>query len=214
MKPDSFSTIRREYGTRALSEKNVLPDPVAQFKVWFDEVVSDEIEPTAMTIATVDSTGMPDARIVLLKGVDDAGHFIFFTHYDSAKGSEITQNNKVALNFFWSKWVRQVKIRGIIQKVSSEVSDNYFASRPWLSQLSATASHQSQVIASREILEQRILKLQTEYSNEKIPRPKQWGGYAVIPIEVEFWQGRDNRLHDRVRYRKENEQWIIERLSP
>ncbi len=209
-----LSSIRREYGTRTLLEENMASEPITQFKKWFDEIVSDESEPTAMTVATVDESGMPDARVVLLKGIEEE-KFIFYTHYDSSKGRELAKNPKVALNFFWINSVRQVKIRGIIQKVSAEASDTYFASRPRNSQLSAVASHQSQVLENRAILENQIIKLTKRYgNNEPILRPKQWGGYAVSPVEVEFWQGRDNRLHDRIRYRKEKMHWVLERLSP
>lgn len=208
-----FASIRREYGTRVLSEKSVLPDPMKQFQRWFDEIVQDEIEPTAMTLATVDEAGMPDARIVLLKGIEE-GHFVFYTHYDSQKGQEIARSHKVALNFFWSKYIRQVRVRGTVHKVTAEMSDAYFASRPLLSQLSAVASHQSDVILDRKMLENQVAILAEKYMNKQIPRPEQWGGYAVTPCEIEFWQGRDNRLHDRIRYTKKEESWIIERLAP
>lgn len=210
---DIFSSIRREYGTQFLLEENISLDPMKQFKIWFDEIVSDEIEPTAMTLATVDEGGMPDVRVVLLKGLEE-GRFVFYTHYDSAKGREIAHNPKVALNFFWSKSVRQVRVRGTVQRVSRETSDTYFASRPLLSQLSAAASHQSQILANREVLEKQVVALSEQYRNKKIPRPEEWGGYAVLPLEIEFWQGRDNRLHDRIRYQRNQDRWIIERLSP
>jgi pyridoxamine 5'-phosphate oxidase len=209
----SFSTIRREYGTQVLSEHSMRADPMEQFQTWFDEIVLDEIEPTAMSLATVDDGGMPDVRIVLLKGIEQ-GNFVFYTHYDSQKGQEIANNNKVALNFFWSKYIRQVRVRGEVQKTTSENSDAYFASRPLLSQLSAVASHQSQPIMDRKSLEEQVGMLAEKYKNSSIPRPKEWGGYVVKPYAIEFWQGRDNRLHDRVRYIKKNTHWIIERLAP
>lgn len=213
MKQSDFASIRREYGTRELLEKNVSPDPIEQFKCWFDEISSGEIEPTAMTLATVDETGMPDARIVLLKGIEN-GQFIFYTHYDSAKGREIAYNGKAAINFFWSHSVRQVRVRGTVQKVSEKMSDDYFASRPLLSQLSATISHQSHVVSNREELEKRVEKLAEKYADQDIPRPENWGGYGLKPTEIEFWQGRDNRLHDRIRYQWKDNQWIMERLFP
>lgn len=209
-----LSSIRREYGTCALLENNIAPDPITQFNIWFDEIFSKELEPTAMTLATVDASGMPDVRIVLLKGIQKE-KFIFYTHYDSAKGQELAHNPKAALNFFWRESIRQVKIRGVAHKVSEQASDEYFASRPRLSQLSAAASHQSHLLASRSVLEDKITEIEQRYKpDQPIQRPQQWGGYAISPLEIEFWQGRDNRLHDRIRYRKENMHWIIERLSP
>jgi pyridoxamine 5'-phosphate oxidase len=214
MKKSAFSSIRREYGARTLLEGNVASDPITQFKTWFDEIIDDELEPTAMTLATVDALGMPDVRVVLLKGIED-GNFIFYTHYDSAKGQELARNPKAALNFFWRTSVRQVKIRGTVQKVPEQFSDEYFSSRPRPSQLSAIASHQSHILENRAILEDKVLALSKQYEHtQHLPRPKEWGGYAVFPLEIEFWQGRDNRLHDRIRYRREKMQWIIERLSP
>jgi len=214
MKKNSLSSIRREYGSRRLLESNIAADPISQFKLWFDEIVTDEFEPTAMTVATVDASGIPDIRVVLLKDIIN-GHFVFYTHYDSAKGKELALNPHIALNFFWMKCSRQVRVRGTVQKVSPEMSNVYFASRPRASQISAVVSHQSTIIDNRTLLEEQILSLTQKYGAEKnIPRPEEWGGYAVIPAEIEFWQGRDNRLHDRIRYRKENDQWIIERLSP
>lgn len=215
MSSNSFSSIRREYGARDLLEKNILLDPIAQFKVWFEEILLEEIEPTAMTLATVDEEGMPDVRIVLLKDIHEE-NFIFYTDYDSAKGHEIAQNKRVALNFFWAKSSRQVRIRGIAQKVSENMSEEYFTSRPLSSQLSAIVSHQSSVISSREELEKEVAVLMDKKAN--IKRPQNWGGYAVLPQQIEFWQGRDNRLHDRILYRKNvnefDKSWIIERLSP
>ncbi len=208
-----YSSIRREYGTRVLSEDSVQLDPMAQFQIWFDEIVLDEVEPTAMSLATVDKSGRPDLRIVLLKGIED-GSFLFYTHYDSAKGQEMAHNNHVALNFFWTKYIRQVRVRGTVAKISPEISDEYFASRPLLSQLSAVASHQSHAVLSRKVLENQVIDLAKQYENKQIPRPELWGGYAVIPQEIEFWQGRDNRLHDRIRYSKNENGWTIERLAP
>jgi pyridoxamine 5'-phosphate oxidase len=214
MKKISLSDIRREYGTRVLLEAGLSNNPIEQFKNWFDEIVLEELEPTAMTVATVDVSGMPNIRVVLLKGIVEE-QFIFYTHYDSAKGKELLANPQVALNFFWRNSSRQVRVRGKVQKTSEEMSDTYFASRPRSSQLSAVASHQSGVLTSREILADKIIELSNQFGTEQlIPRPKEWGGYAVEPIEIEFWQGRDNRLHDRIRYRKENMQWMVERLAP
>lgn len=209
-----LSDIRREYGSRTLSEEQMPKDPIEQFKRWFDEIIAEEIEPTAMTLATVDPTGMPNARIVLLKGTDE-GKFAFYTDYESAKGREITHSPQVALNFFWAKYSRQVRIRGTIEKISSEISDAYFASRPLSSQISAVASEQSTTLVCRKVLEERVDALSHYFVDGiPVPRPEHWGGYAVLPVEIEFWQGRDNRLHDRIRYVKHNSIWTIERLSP
>lgn len=214
MKKIPFSSIRREYGAHVLLEEHLASNPIEQFKRWFDEILLEELEPTGMTLATVDASGMPNIRVVLLKDIIDE-QFIFYTHYDSAKGEELSLNPQVAINFFWIKSVRQVRIRGKVQKVPEEMSNQYFASRPRASQLSAVASHQSQVLQNRTELERKIAELSQQYSAESpIPRPKSWGGYAVMPVEIEFWQGRDNRVHDRIRYKKENMQWIVERLSP
>ncbi len=215
MKKISLSSIRREYGTRILLEEHLPSNPIEYFKQWFDEMVAEElVDPTAMTLATVDASGMPDARIVLLKGIID-DQFVFYTHYDSAKGKELAANPHAALNFFWRSSSRQVRVRGKVHKVPQEMSDEYFASRPRSSQLTSIASHQSQVLTNRKVLEDRIAALSTQYpSDQPVPRPQEWGGYAVVPVEIEFWQGRDNRIHDRIRYRKENMHWIVERLSP
>ena len=207
---------RREYGQSALTEKIIAASPMLQFESWFLEAMQTELDdPTAMVLSTVDRAGRPDSRVVLLKGVE-LGAFVFYTNYSSTKAQELSSTPHVALNFFWSKMARQVRIRGEASRVSDDVSDAYFASRPRMSQLGAWASHQSEVIPDREVLEARLRALSIEYpENTVIPRPSFWGGFAVCPVEIEFWQGRDNRLHDRIRYQKAGDnQWCIKRLSP
>lgn len=207
---------RREYGQSALTEKMVAASPMLQFESWFLEAMQTELDdPTAMVLSTVDRAGRPDSRVVLLKGVE-LGAFVFYTNYNSTKAQELSTMPHVALNFYWSKMARQVRIRGEATRVSGDVSDAYFASRPRMSQLGALASHQSEVIPDREVLEDRLRAVSIEYpENTPIPRPSSWGGFAVCPVEIEFWQGRDNRLHDRIHYEQVSQnKWSITRLSP
>ncbi|CDZ75878.1 Pyridoxine/pyridoxamine 5'-phosphate oxidase [Legionella massiliensis] len=209
-----MADIRREYGDLSLNEEAIDGCPIVQFKRWFEEVAPEEkTDPTAMVLSTVDEQGHPDSRVVLLKGLNEEG-FIFYTNYQSAKALQINHNPYVALNFYWPQMSRQVRIRGQIERVSSEQSNTYFASRPVPSQFSATLSPQSQEITDRKELEQRLNKLIAEHGQEPIVRPNHWGGYVVAPFEVEFWQGRDNRLHDRISYYKKNEGWGYKRLAP
>ena len=207
--------IRKDYNLERLYEHNINPNPFQQFSIRFKEALSAKLpEPNAMTIATSTSDGKPSARIVLLKNFDERG-FVFYTNYLSRKGLELTNNPQTELVFWWADLERQVRIYGRVKQVSDEESDEYFYSRPLNSRLGAWASEQSQVIASREILEQRFQELQIKYTNQKIPRPTHWGGFLVVPQEFEFWQGRTSRLHDRLRYNLlRNEIWQIERLSP
>lgn len=208
----NIASIRRDYGGLSLNEEVVLEDPIAQFESWFAEVLENEQhDPTAMVLSTVDEEGHPDSRVVLLKGIN-AGHFLFYTNYQSIKGRQLQHEPYVALNFYWPEMVRQVRIRGQVKKLSAKESDNYFASRPLKSQLSAIISPQSQEIKNRAVLEEALLEL--EESQMSISRPKHWGGYMVIPEEMEFWQGRDNRLHDRIQYKKQEDQWVKRRLAP
>jgi pyridoxamine 5'-phosphate oxidase len=211
----SVADLRREYTFQGLSEMDVHPNPFEQFKTWFDQAVAAQLpEPNAMTIATVTSDGKPSARIVLLKDYDERG-FVFYTNYKSHKGQELVENPWGAIAFLWAELERQVRIEGCVEKVSPAESDAYFHSRPIGSQLGAWASNQSQVIESREVLEQQLQKLKEEYDNKEVPRPPHWGGFRVIPNEIEFWQGRPSRLHDRLLYqRSEDGSWKIQRLSP
>jgi pyridoxamine 5'-phosphate oxidase len=206
---------RREYTQRGLREEDLAPDPFTQFGAWFDEVAQADIrEPNAMTLATATPDGRPSARMVLLKGVDTRG-FAFFTNYESRKGGELDANPRAALVFFWVQLERQVRVEGRVERLSAEDSDAYFASRPEGSQLGAWASQQSAVLPDRGPLEARYEELRAQYGGQEVPRPPFWGGFRVVPETVEFWQGRVNRLHDRLRYRRQDDgSWVIERLSP
>jgi pyridoxamine 5'-phosphate oxidase len=213
MQNNDLSSIRNEYLRGELDSEHVLPDPVRQFGIWMDQALLAEIEePTAMTLATVGADGKPSARMVLLKGFDDQG-FVFFTNYESRKGQEISKNHRVALVLYWKELERQVRIEGFVLKTSGQESDEYFRTRPFESQLNAIISPQSAVIPGREHLE----ALRKEYLKTFIgehKRPAHWGGFQVIPDMIEFWQGRQNRLHDRLRYLRKGGEWIIERLAP
>jgi pyridoxamine 5'-phosphate oxidase len=207
--------IRLDYQKGALDERSVDGDPVAQFNVWLREALDAEVpEPTAMTLATAGNDGRPSARIVLLKDIDVNG-FTFYTHYESRKGRQISKNPRVALTFFWKELERQVRIEGIAAKVSPEESDAYFHSRPYESRLSAAASPQSRPVKDRQYLENLKMQLRERHSDERLPRPDSWGGYRVKPVMIEFWQGRQSRMHDRIVYQlQENGEWKIERLAP
>jgi pyridoxamine 5'-phosphate oxidase len=210
-----FADFRKEYMQRGLHESEVDADPFRQFQRWFDEArVAAPIEPNAMALATVGDDGRPSLRMVLLKEMDERG-FVFYTNYESRKGHELADTPWAALTFFWPEMERQIRIEGRVEPVSAEESDAYFHSRPVGSQLSASASHQSQVISGREALEERVAELSAQYQGREIPRPGNWGGFRVIPDAIEFWQGRPNRLHDRLRYRLlADGRWQIERLAP
>jgi pyridoxamine 5'-phosphate oxidase len=211
----SVADLRQNYTQAGLLEDNAHPDPFVQFQQWLEDAIAAEvIEPNAMTLATVTAEGKPDARIVLLKGCDRQG-FTFFTNYDSAKGKQLLHNPWGALVFWWGALERPVRIEGRVEKVTPQESDEYFQVRPLASRLGAWTSPQSQVIASRQVLEERFAQLQDEYPDENVPRPPQWGGFRLIPDKIEFWQGRPSRLHDRLCYRRQAEgQWRCDRLAP
>jgi pyridoxamine 5'-phosphate oxidase len=209
------STRRKDDNRPGLTEAEVDPNPIRQFRLWLDEALSARLyEPTAMTLATTTPDGWPSARIVLLKDVSEDG-FTFFTSYEGRKARELFANPRAALVFYWAELHRQVRVEGTVTRVSPEVSDAYFATRPRGSQLGAWASRQSKVIPSRAILEQHLREVEAEFADRDVPRPPNWGGYLLRPLAIEFWQGRANRLHDRLRYhRGHGEEYSIERLSP
>ena len=210
----SIADIRKDYQLKSLSEHEVDQNPFTQFSVWWNEAVqSDIVEVNAMALSTVTSAGRPSSRIVLLKGYDEQG-FVFFTNYSSDKGQQLTQNHFAALLFFWKELERQVRIEGVVSKVSEEESDAYFNSRPIGSRLGAWASPQSQKISDREVLNNELMKFTEQFDQDNIPRPAHWGGYRVKPTRIEFWQGRSNRLHDRILYEQDNDNWQISRLAP
>jgi len=212
---DDLNNSRKSYDKGELSKKSVDNNPLQQFRSWFYECKDsggvDEVN--AMTLTTIDSDGFPRGRVVLLKKYDEFG-FYFYTNYNSEKGKSIELNNKVSLSFFWPNMERQIIVKGTAQKTSEVDSENYFQSRPKGSQIGALVSNQSAVIKNRDILENQLRELNAEYENKNIPKPVNWGGYVVAPIAFEFWQGRPNRLHDRIRYRLQEYDWIIERLAP
>jgi pyridoxamine 5'-phosphate oxidase len=209
-----LSDIRKEYTIKSLDFNDVSFDPFHQFKVWLDEAIDSEVpEVNAMCLSTLGLNGFPNSRIVLLKEMDHG--FVFFTNYESEKGQEIEANPKACLTFFWPELERQVRITGEIEKVSDQESDTYFNSRPKNSQIGAWTSPQSKVIADRAELNLRLEKMEERFSTEAIIRPAHWGGYRLLPIKIEFWQGRPSRLHDRIRYEKQTDtKWGISRLAP
>lgn len=210
----AISDLRNEYTLSGLDKTDVLSDPIAQFRRWFDAALNARVpEPNAMHVSTVTAEGRPDGRIVLLKDVSEVG-FTFFTNYESRKGRELTDHPFATLTFFYPELERQIRIEGQVEKVSPDESDAYFNSRPRGSQIGAWVSHQSTVIDSRDVLETRQRELEAQFAGQPVPRPPYWGGFRVIPDVLEFWQGRPSRLHDRIRYRKDGDNWLIERLSP
>jgi pyridoxamine 5'-phosphate oxidase len=210
----SLADIRRDYKLQSLNEEDVALDPFAQFDRWWHEAVISHIdEVNAMTLATASKQGIPSARIVLLKGYDING-FVFFTNYKSHKGKEMAENPYASLVLFWKELERQIRIDGVIEKIDAAQSDAYFQSRPAGSRIGAWASPQSTVIENRKVIESNFLQLEEKFGCENIPRPEHWGGYLVKPVSIEFWQGRSSRLHDRIRYTKNEHHWKIERLAP
>jgi pyridoxamine 5'-phosphate oxidase len=209
-----IASIRKEYQKHSLHENEVDVDPIQQFAKWWKAATESHIaEPNAMTLATCNSLGQPSARIVLLKTFTEKG-FIFFTNYGSRKGTEIEENPKAALIFFWKELERQVRIEGTVSKIDKKDSDDYFASRPHGSKIGAWSSPQSQIITHREILDENVKQFEARFGDGNIERPTYWGGYIVEPKMIEFWQGRPSRLHDRIRYSLEKASWKIDRLAP
>lgn len=212
----NLENLRKSYHRAGLTEDMITDDPMAMFHNWFQEVLAldDADEPNVMAVATIGTDGFPKNRMVLLKRYD-AERFVFYTNYQSEKGRAIDSNNLVCLSFYWPLLERQVIVKGYAEKSTPKESDEYFQSRPKRSQLGVLASHQSRVIPSREILDRAMSELETAFEDKKVPRPDYWGGYNVFPESIEFWQGRESRLHDRIRYRKtERGSWAVERLSP
>ena len=197
-----------------LTEKNINPNPFKQFDIWFEEAKKIGLkDPNAMNVASSSKDGIPSSRMVLLKSHDENG-FVFYTNYTSRKSKEIIDNPHVALNFFWDALERQVRVEGKIEKIDSKISDEYFSSRSRLSQLGAHASEQSQVIQSYDIITNKLKELEKEFNGKEIPRPNHWGGFIIVPESIEFWQGHEGRIHDRLKFYKVDQQWKINRLSP
>ena len=208
------SSLRKEYTSAGLDKADVDPDPIVQFHEWFEKVIDADLhEPNAMILATATADGKPSARTVLLKDYDERG-FVFYTNYEGRKAKEIEANPACALLFYWGELERQVRIEGRASRLSSKESDAYFANRPQGSRLGAWASEQSRPVEDRSILEGRVRALEAEYEGREIPRPPFWGGYRVEPDTIEFWQGRESRLHDRLIYYSTGGSWKIERLQP
>lgn len=213
MDKTDLANLRRDYAGKELTKELVNSDPFVQFGVWLDEALSAEItDANAMTISTVDAECRPLNRVVLLKGFDERG-FVFFTNYESKKGSDLEANPNVSLSFFWPQLQRQVIVAGQASKVSADESAEYFSMRPYESQIGAWASHQSSVIDSRSTLDSKFNAMREKFGTD-VPLPPFWGGYRVAARRIEFWQGRASRLHDRILYRFEDGRWLIERLSP
>jgi len=209
-----ISKLRRDYLFTDLDENKVKINPFDQFNVWMEEAIkADLIDPSAMILATADKNAVPAVRVVLLKRVDKEG-LVFYTNYESKKGKDISENPQASLLFFWKELERQIRISGKVKKVSKKESESYFHSRPYESQLAALASKQSSIIPGRKHLENKFDELKNEFNGKEIPLPAYWGGFKLVPESFEFWQGRENRLHDRISYLKEKNNWEIVRLAP
>ncbi len=210
---EPFASNRREYGERRLTEKEAADSPFVQFETWLSDALAKEVrDPTAMVLSTVDARGRPNSRVVLLKGLEN-GAFIFYTNYESTKAIEFENNAYAALNFYWPDFARQVRVRGTVARVSREMSEAYFSSRSLMSQCSAIVSPQSREIDSRDALLEAAEKMMREHDVKEIVCPPYWGGFSVFAEEIEFWQGRDHRLHDRILYVKKESGWAIKRLA-
>jgi pyridoxamine 5'-phosphate oxidase len=210
-----ISALRREYASRSLGEADTDPDPIMQFRVWFDEALKSQVfDANAMSLATASTAGEPSARMVLLKDVDETG-FVFYTQYDSAKGRDLARNPRAALLFYWAELERQVRITGAVARVLRETSAAYFATRPIESQWAAWSARQSSEIATRDDLERQFAEIKQRFANQPVPCPPDWGGFRVAPERIEFWQGRPSRLHDRLLYTKQHDgSWTRVRLAP
>jgi pyridoxamine 5'-phosphate oxidase len=210
-----IADLRKEYTKASLDVSNVSDDPIIQFNKWFQEAIQAEVpEPNAMILATVNAEGRPSARVMLLKGVEN-NKFLFFTNYQSDKGKALENNAACALTFFWPQLERQIRIEGVVNRIDEKRSEVYFQSRPRLSQIGAWASPQSTMIPNREILEERFRQMEQKFAGQEVlPKPKQWGGFEVEPLKIEFWQGRASRLHDRILFTFVDGTWKINRLSP
>ena len=207
--------LRREYGSRTFDERSADPNPIAQFRIWFDEALkADILDPNAMSLATASPSGEPSVRTVLLKDLDEDG-FVFFTHYDSRKGDDLSRNPRASLLFFWPAFERQIRITGAVSTVSRRESETYFASRPIESRIAVWAATQSSVLADRQTLDDRYAELTNRFAGEDVPCPPRWGGFRVAPEQIEFWQGRPSRLHDRLLYTRGSDgSWSRVRLAP
>jgi pyridoxamine 5'-phosphate oxidase len=209
-----FMRFRIEYSQRSLSETDVDADPIRQFRKWLEEAIAGKAhEPNAMTLATASADGLPSARIVLLKDVDERG-FSFFTNYESRKGKDLESNPRASLVFYWPELERQARVDGAVERTSVEESDRYFSRRPVMARIGSAASPQSQVVPNRQYLEDQFAALERLHPDGNIPRPPHWGGYRVLPTRLEFWQGRPSRLHDRIEYVKEGARWTARRVAP
>lgn len=209
-----ITSHRDDFNDESLNGTVLSSDPLKQFEKWLEEAIENEVnEAYAVSLSTVGHDGFPSTRIVFLRGISNGG-LIFYTNYGSLKGRELAAEDRALMNFFWPELQRQVRVKGLVSKISPEQSDDYFASRPRNSQLGAWASKQSQPLDSRETLENRVKELEMEYEGKVIPRPENWGGYVLMPVEWEFWKGRSSRLHDRFTYTQKGEDWMITRLYP
>ena len=210
-----YSDLRREYVYSAMNEADMNADPIKQFADWLQIAIDAELDlPNAMLLATASKDGLPSARYVLLKGFDDRG-FVFYSHADSVKGRQLADNPRAALVFYWAPMHRQVRIEGGVERVADEDADEYFKSRPYDSRVSAWVARQSSVVPDREFLESEYYRVAQEFPGEEIPRPEDWVGYRVVPVRLEFWQGREGRLHDRIEYVSNDKgAWTMQRLAP
>ena len=214
MDSSTIAHLRKDYTLNGLRKEDVLENPIDQFKRWFAEALASQVlEPNGMVLSTIGRDGYPHGRVVLLKDVDARG-FSFYTNYLSHKGDDLAQHPVASLTFWWPELERQVRIVGKVEKVETAESDAYFAVRPRGSQIGAWVSEQSQTIANRKVLEEKLAELEAQFANQAVVRPPHWGGYRVLPHQIEFWQGRPSRLHDRLCYTYESNEWKLERLSP